>query len=196
MSQDIINGVFERLASDVLATDAALTARRALRTVAANAAPGDMPSTIAHTLAEQADALVTLTNATYIALRNRVRERATQYGWLVATHVIAPIAKDPATKDDAVVWLTGNRYVPAIRDLPDAERLWGLSNSVPGEFAAETWELFIEGLESRLTELDVYLAQPEYDNALYVVDLARWEHVEDAEGDDLADDWRAIVRHT
>lgn len=191
--RDIIDGVFERLATDVLATDAALTARRALRSVAANAAPGDMPSTIAHTLAEQADALVTLTNATYIALRNRVTERASQYGWNVATHVIVPAVKE---RPGPIVWITGNSYMPPLRDLPDAERLWELSNTTSGEFAAEIWELFVEALERRLDELNVYMGAPEHDNALFGVDLARWERNEGyPEGDDLADCWTPIVQH-
>lgn len=74
-----------------------------------------------------------------------------------------------------VVWLTGNSYMPPLRSFPAAEAVWQLDNE-PDPWA---WELFTETLESELEAALVLLECPDYDNALYAVDLARWDHIAD-----------------
>ena len=52
---------------------------------------------------------------------------------------------------------------------------------------------FTRALEARLGELDIYMACPDYDNALYAVDLRRWEAVEpddDSDAESLQGEWQ------
>jgi hypothetical protein len=195
MTRDILDGVFTNLIHDIDGSRAALNARRELSAAATELEPGDPKyvGTDGATLGSQALALRTLANHLHVAARNRARERAAQYGWNVATHVIAPIAKDPANTN-AVTWITGNRYMPPIRDLAEAERLW-VALDTDTDMGGELWGLFMEAIEQRLTELDVLMDAPEYDNALYVVDTSRWERKDANDedvGDDMNDEWRAI----
>jgi hypothetical protein len=113
-----------------------------------------------------------------------------QAGKLIARDVIAPVAREGGP----VVWLTSNSYMPPIRDLPEVERVWNADDT--GEF----FPLLIESIERTLDEEKVLMEAPEYDNALYVVDLTRWEYIDE---DELPEDifekgldaeWRPIVR--
>lgn len=102
-----------------------------------------------------------------ITVSERARSRAAQLGWQVATYEIAPVAK---TSDDAVVFITGNSYMPPLRAFGISEEVW----QIPGD-AEDYWTVYAEAVERRLDELHVHMASPEYDNALYVVDLDRFE---------------------
>lgn len=201
----LIDRVFTTLIHDIDGARAALDMRRSASLASAELQHGDPPfvGPEGTSLRANADALRILSNALYIDARNRTRERAAQYGWLVATYVIAPVAR--GSGEQAVVWLTGNSYMPPIRDLADAERLWSALDANT-DHGHELWEAFIERLDSRLSELNVLMEAPEYDNALYVVDLARFEHIDEdelarleqatasAQGElTLEDEWRAIA---
>lgn len=87
-----------------------------------------------------------------------------------------------------IVWITGNSYMPPLRDVGQAEAVWQESYETP-----ELWEAYTETFEEALSAADVYLDAPEWDNALYVVDLQRFEYVEsDVIGADLQDDWAPV----
>lgn len=193
MSRDILEGVFTNLIHDIDGSRAALHARRELTVAATELAPGD-PKYVGPegaSLESQAMALRTLANALHINARNRARERAAQYGWNVATHVIAPLAQ---ASTEPLYWLTGNAYMPPLRDLNDAGRLWDALDADTA-LGADLWELFVDALERRLAELQVLMEAPEHDNALYVVDLSRWERKDANEedvGDDMNDEWRPV----
>jgi hypothetical protein len=89
--------------------------------------------------------------------------------------------------DTPIVWITGNSYMPPIRSIPNAEECYKEDDG------GEAFELYVEAFEEALTEADVLLDAPDWDNALYVVDLKRWTYTEDEEGEDLNDDWEATV---
>ena len=103
-----------------------------------------------------------------------------------ATQLADELINEARTLEGPVIWVTGNRYMPPMRSFPSAEEVWDLDD-------ADLWELFCETVESKLTEADVTMESPDYDNALYVVDLRRWSYNENAEGDDLNDDWERIT---
>jgi hypothetical protein len=83
-----------------------------------------------------------------------------------------------------IVWVTGNNFMPPLRSFDQAEYIWQEDET------GEAFEHLVERLEQLLDKAEVLLDCPEYDNALYAVDLARFEYVE-GDGDNLADDWQA-----
>lgn len=130
------------------------------------------------------EAVVTLVEVVRDRHREDLLAAASQAGKLVARDVIAPIAR---SSTGPIEWLTGNSYMPPLRSLNDAGRIWNAD-----QLEGEVWEAFTEALTRALDDEQVYMAQPDYDNALYVVDLKRWTYVENAEGDDLNDEWTAV----
>lgn len=89
---------------------------------------------------------------------------------------------------EPITWLTGNAYMPPLRAWGSAEVVWqatDLHEDPEGDY----WTVYVETFEATVTEGDVYLDSPEYDNSLYVVDLRRWEYVESPQGEFLGDDW-------
>jgi hypothetical protein len=87
--------------------------------------------------------------------------------------------------DDPVVWVTGNRYMPVMRSFSQAEEVWTDPRDGDGEKFAWLCEL----VEQYVGEADVALECPDWDNAFYAVDLARWEYTETPDGESLQDDW-------
>jgi hypothetical protein len=107
--------------------------------------------------------------------------KARQLGWQVASYLIAPLAKESG--DESVVFITGNNYMPPLRAFALSEQVWQLDD--PG-----VWEAYHEAVEERCAQLSVYLAAPEHDNALYVVDVSRFKYVGDERDcDSLTDEW-------
>jgi hypothetical protein len=94
-----------------------------------------------------------------------------------------------------VIWVTGNNYMPPIRSFNEAENVWEWE-SEHGTPDVDLWEMFCETVEDELSRANVIMEAPDYDNALYVVDLARWEHTEtpneDFSPDDINSDWKRI----
>lgn len=105
----------------------------------------------------------------------------------IATDIASAIIEDARTVHGPVVWLTGNSYVPAFRSFDMAERVWNAENNQDGELFA----FLVELVEDLLRAADVAMESPDYDNALYAVDLKRWQYVEEPTGDDddLNDEW-------
>lgn len=89
--------------------------------------------------------------------------------------------------DDPIMWVTGNNYMPPMRSFTLAERIWQDEGTDGEDFA-----YLCEEVERILGENNVALECPEYDNALYAVDLARFEYVEDSNGDTLQSEWRKL----
>jgi hypothetical protein len=107
--------------------------------------------------------------------------KARQLGWQVATYLIAPLAKESG--DESVVFITSNNYVPSLRAFGPSEHVWQLDD--PG-----VWEAYSEAVEERCAELSVFMAEPESDNALFVVDVARFKYVGDERDcDTLTEEW-------
>lgn len=103
---------------------------------------------------------------------------AQQLGFLIARDVIAPVAKEST---EPVVALTGNSYMPPIRDLEDVEAVYQADDN------GDIFSNLVEAIWSKLEELNVSLGEPDYDNMLYVVDTSRWQYV-DHEDDNPNDD--------
>ena len=87
---------------------------------------------------------------------------------------------------DPVVFVTGNSMMPPLRSFDAAEDVW----QHPANEDGEAFAYLAEEIERLLDEAGVALGCPEYDNALYAVDLLRFEFVEDPDGETLQDDWR------
>lgn len=102
------------------------------------------------------------------------------------------IAAARGSGSDPIAWVTSNAMMPPLRWFDAAERIW--QGTPPADCTA--WESLTERVESLLAEAGVALECPDYDNALYVVDLRRFEYVdeEDREQDEtLQDEWRQIA---
>lgn len=107
-----------------------------------------------------------------------------------AAHEIArSIIRDARASTTPVVWVTSNRYVPPMRDFNAAEYVNDAENNSDGELFA----FLVELVEDELGMAEVTLEAPEWDNALYAVDLKRWQFREDAaDAEDLNDEWEEI----
>lgn len=103
------------------------------------------------------------------------------------------IAEARNSGDTPVVHLTGNNYMPPLRSYPGAEYVWQADNGAHSadEFAGPAvWQALVDAMESALQDANVYLGTPDYDNALYVVDMNRWQFRDDADtAEDLNDEW-------
>jgi hypothetical protein len=110
----------------------------------------------------------------------------------MARELADAIISDARTVHGPVVWITGNSAVPPMREIPAAEYVYQADNNRDGELFA----FMVELIEDHLNAASVLLESPEYDNALYVVDLNRWQYRDDddvydgtTEYDDLNDEW-------
>lgn len=90
----------------------------------------------------------------------------------LAIEVADAITQAARTETGPVVWITGNSYVPPLRSVTQAEYVWNAANNDDGEL----WAWFAEMVEGTLSDNMVALECPDYDNALYAVDLQRWEY--------------------
>ena len=90
-----------------------------------------------------------------------------------------------ASGDDPIVFVTGNNYMPPLRAYDGADAIWLYAN-------AEAWDELVETLEGILDKANVYMGIPDYDNAIYVVDMNRFESVEDDNAENLSDEWKMI----
>lgn len=87
-----------------------------------------------------------------------------------------------------IAWVTGNAMMPPLRWFDAAERIWQL----PARNDAQPWESLLWRIDRHLADADVALECPEHDNALYAVDLARFEYAESELGETLQDDWQPV----
>lgn len=95
------------------------------------------------------------------------------------------IADARGSGSDPIAWVTGNSYMPPLRSFAAAEQVYQADED--GEDFGRLQEL----VEARLAEADVALECPEYDNALYAVDLGRFEYVDDpGDHETLQQDWQ------
>ena len=86
---------------------------------------------------------------------------------------------------DPVAWVTGNAFMPPLRSFAAAERVW--QDSADGE----DFDHMAGRVDALLAEREVALECPEYDNALYAVDLRRFEYVDDpGDHETLQQDWQ------
>lgn len=92
------------------------------------------------------------------------------------------------TEPGPVTFITGNNFMPPLRAFGHAEHVWQNDDT---QFGTD-WETYFETFETALADANVYLDCPDYDNALYVVDLARFQPAEDPDGDFLDGEWEPI----
>jgi hypothetical protein len=93
--------------------------------------------------------------------------------------------------DDPIVFVTGNSYVPPLRSFALAEQVWELMYTTSS--GQDAYALLEELVERYLDDADVALECPEYDDALYAVDLARFEYRENDAAQYLQDDWFPVT---
>ena len=87
---------------------------------------------------------------------------------------------------DPVAFITGNSHMPPLRAFGNAELAWRADDT------GDVWEAYSETFDRTLSDADVYVGCPDYDNAVYVVDLARFESADDDDtGDTLSSEWVA-----
>jgi hypothetical protein len=96
------------------------------------------------------------------------------------------IAAARTSGDESIVFVTGNSFMPPLRSFDQAEAVWQADED------GSAWEQLVWDIEERLDDAQVLLECPEYDNALYAVDLARFEYVE-SDGENLGDNWQVIA---
>lgn len=90
--------------------------------------------------------------------------------------------------DDPIAWVTGSSYMPPLRSFAAAERVYQDEINNNGEAFA----LLMEQLGSYLVDAAIVLECPEWDNALYAVDTARFSYVESSSGETLQDEWQPV----
>lgn len=107
-----------------------------------------------------------------------------------AASIAGSIITAVALSEGPVVWVTGNSYMPPLRSFPAAEKVW----QDMGDTDVDMWEYLYDLIEARLTDAQVLLESPNYDNSLYAVDLTRWKYRDDdaAEYDNLNDEWERV----
>jgi len=96
--------------------------------------------------------------------------------------------------NDPVAWVAPNSMMPPLRWFDAAERVHRDEANHDGEAFAHLVEL----IESHLSDADVALECPDCDNALYAVDLNRFEYVDEHErtrDETLQDEWRPVYLH-
>lgn len=81
-----------------------------------------------------------------------------------------------------VVTLTSNAYMPPIRDYAEVDRLWCIDQ-------ADVFSLFIETFERKLSEMNIHVGSPDYDNMLYGVDDNKWNYIGDTDQDNDPNAW-------
>jgi hypothetical protein len=104
----------------------------------------------------------------------------------IAAGIAESITEDARSSGpDPIAWVTGNHYMPSLRSFDAAERVW----QHPANDDGEAFAYLAEVLEGLLSDADVALEAPDWDNSLYAVDLHRFEYAEYPDGEDLQDDW-------
>jgi hypothetical protein len=105
---------------------------------------------------------------------------------LAALEITGEITAAARGSRSPVVFVTGNSFMPPLRSFPAAENIWQHGT-------AEAWEALAETILDFLSRENIYLGIPDYDNALYAVDTARWQQsADDADGDTLDDEWEPV----
>lgn len=135
-------------------------------------------------LEEEIAAVTRMTDIVRERLVVRLYGEASRAGYLLAQEVIESVRS--RSEHESVQWMTGNSFMPPLRSLPEAERVWN-------EGSEDSWHAFSARFFEALEQAQIYCTSPEYDNALYCVDLRVWEYVpeeEQDEHDDLAYEWR------
>lgn len=93
----------------------------------------------------------------------------------IAGRIAGALISDARNNPGPVVWVTGNSYMPPFRSFDEAERVWNAEANADGELFA----FLVELVEDHLNRASVILESPDWDNALYVVDLKRWQYIDD-----------------
>lgn len=188
MSDEMIQSTLTRMSKDATAATLLKSAAAQIETAVLLNRNADIPDYGSGAQAFITESLEHLVRRQGYTLRDRALERARQLGWQVATYEIVPIARESG--GEPVVFITDNSFMPPLRAFSISDTVWQ-ATSDPN--VMDLWSAYVEGLERALDEARVLMECPEYDNALYVVDLARFEHVEDGDSDTLSGDWTPIA---
>lgn len=132
-------------------------------------------------------------NLSYDQIQTAAMGDIHQYAALLVRDWIMPAVK---ASDEPVCWLTGNSYMPPIRAIDKMDDIWTATSThghILHDMADDMWVALCEEIERELDKNNIYMTSPEWDNSLYAVDLDRWEHIEDADGDSLNDEWKPVA---
>lgn len=136
-------------------------------------------------------ALVTLARSTAERIEEDIHDDIGQIAFLIARDVIGDSIRSTTFQPDgrapgerqAVNFITTNRYMPPLRDIQEVEAIWQVEDA-EDQYAAA----LMEAIHDKCAAIEIMLACPDYDNAVYAVDLREWEHTGE-ESDDLNDEW-------
>ncbi len=91
------------------------------------------------------------------------------------------------SSEGPVVFITGNSHMPPLRAFGNAETVWKDAANEDGDLFA----FYDQTFEATLEAANVYLGCPPDDNSLYVVDMNRWETIDDPdESETLSGEWK------
>lgn len=100
---------------------------------------------------------------------------------ILAEHDATDAIEIARCSHEPVAFITDNAYFPALRGFGRAEMIW------QADGLGDVWDAYVDTFEGALDAADVLLGSPDCDNALYVVDLRRWQP------DDDDDEWEPIA---
>lgn len=93
--------------------------------------------------------------------------------------------------NDPIAWVTGNAMMPPARSFSAMKEIWQEDYNRDEPVFDWVWE----EIERKVAAAGVYVGCPEFDNALFAVDLNRWQFRDDDNfdgGDTLQDEWSKI----
>lgn len=177
--QDHITNALDHVSEDSKALDYVHTALHALEQAYIEVEPVKVGYV---ELEEEIAAVTRMTDIVRERIVVRLYSEASRAAYLLAQDVIESVRS--RSEHESVQWMTGNSFMPPLRSLPEAERVWT-------EGTDDAWHAFSERFFEVLEDERIYCASPEHDNGLYAVDLRVWEHVpEEEQGDEVQDDLR------
>jgi hypothetical protein len=105
-----------------------------------------------------------------------------------AAQVIVRLARESG--DDPIAWVTGSQYMPPIRSIAAAEEWY--QKDQEGTPYEGMFGYFCEEVEQVLETENVLMASPDTDNALYAVDMQRWQHAGNDDAETLQGEWKPV----
>lgn len=123
--------------------------------------------------------LAEITKLVHERLLDEANDYAVKYADLVVHDILVPCAR---ASTDPVVWLTKSELQPVMRDVDKADVVWhhGSDN--------EIWINFVEALLEALHRDQIAVGYRE--DRAYIVDMQRWERIENLKAFDPNTEWR------
>lgn len=129
--------------------------------------------------------------------RTTIHQLACERAEIAAAEDAAEAILIARQSSEPVAFITGNSHMPPLRAFGSAERFWHADEDLVELHMDEPsiFQCYSDRFETCLDLAAVYLDCPEHDNALYVVDLQRFQPVDpehSPESESMQDDWRPV----